>query len=129
MNKKIEFNKVTWYSITIAIVLYIFVFELGFYLGQKDEAIRNMEIEEVKPSTITAVFGCADAKAIYTEFTKNNVRIKLSDGRELSLPQAISASGARYANNDESFIFWNKGNGAFIEEKGVMTFKDCITEE
>ena len=28
------------------------------------------------------------------------------------LNQAVSASGARYANNDESFVFWTKGNSA-----------------
>ena len=42
------------------------------------------------------------------------------------LLQAISASGARYANTDESFVFWNKGNTAFIEENQKITFKDCI---
>ena len=28
----------------------------------------------------------------------------------------MSGSGARYANKDESFVFWNKGNTAFITE-------------
>ena len=42
------------------------------------------------------------------------------------LLQAISASGARYANTDESFVFWTKGNTAFIEENHKTTFKDCI---
>ena len=42
------------------------------------------------------------------------------------LLQAISASGARYANTDESFVFWTKGNTAFIEENHKTIFKDCI---
>ena len=43
------------------------------------------------------------------------------------LPQTISASGARYANDDESIVFWNKGNTAFITENGPdnITYKDC----
>ncbi len=30
---KMEFNKVTWYSITLAIVLYVATFCIAFYLG------------------------------------------------------------------------------------------------
>jgi hypothetical protein len=43
-------------------------------------------------------------------FYADKVELMLSDGRSLSLPQVMSASGARYANKDESFVFWNKGN-------------------
>ncbi len=43
----------------------------------------------------------------------------------MSLPQVLSGSGARYANFDESFVFWNKGDTAFITEGGKTTFKDC----
>jgi membrane-bound inhibitor of C-type lysozyme len=48
----------------------------------------------------------------------------------LSLPQAMSGSGARYANKDESFVFWNKGNTAFITEgaAGEETYSDCVTK-
>lgn len=127
---KIEFNKVTWYSKFLAIIIFIGTFFLGFWLGQRNEGF-NCEIKAYeKQSQIinTAVFACPENKAIYAEFTKNMVKLKLSDGRELTLPQTISASGARYANNNETFIFWNKGNGAFIEENEFTTYKDCVTK-
>jgi membrane-bound inhibitor of C-type lysozyme len=44
----------------------------------------------------------------------------------MSVPRAMSASGARYANADESFVFWNKGDTAFITEGEETTFKDCV---
>ena len=44
-----------------------------------------------------------------------------------SLPQARSASGARYANADQSFVFWNKGETAFIEENGQPSYSGCRT--
>ena len=47
-----------------------------------------------------------------------SVKIVLDDGRNFDLPQTISASGVRYANEDESFIFWNKGDGVLIFENG-----------
>lgn len=47
-----------------------------------------------------------------------SVKVVLDDGRDFDLPQTISASGARYANEDESFIFWNKGDSVMIFENG-----------
>lgn len=55
-----------------------------------------------------------------------SVRIILSDGRNYDLPQAISASGARYANDDESFVFWDKGGNAMVLENGEQKdFTGC----
>ena len=55
-----------------------------------------------------------------------SVALKLSDGRSLELPQTISASGIRYANQNESIIFWSKGNGAFVLENNRQTFTGCV---
>ena len=46
------------------------------------------------------------------------VDLTLSDGRTLTLKQTISADGARYEDTTENFIFWSKGNGAFVTDKG-----------
>jgi len=75
----------------------------------------------------STLFKCVDDKSIQALFFRDRVELSLSDGRNMLLSQAISASGARYANSDESFVFWNKGDTAFIDEKGEITFKDCIT--
>jgi membrane-bound inhibitor of C-type lysozyme len=42
----------------------------------------------------------------------------------------LSGSGARYANKDESFVFWNKGDTAFITEgaSGEETYSDCVAQ-
>lgn len=78
---------------------------------------------------ITAVFTCEGGRSMDVTFDneKDTVRLILSDGRDLTVPRAISASGARYANMDESFVFWNKGDSAFIEELGTMTYSGCVT--
>lgn len=80
--------------------------------------------------TINAKFTCDGGKTIDATFVntgKGSVKLVLSDGRSLTLPQAMSASGARYANKDESVVFWNKGNTAFIDEGGKTTFQNCAT--
>jgi membrane-bound inhibitor of C-type lysozyme len=55
-----------------------------------------------------------------------SVTVTLSDGRTATLPQTISADGARYANADESFIFWEKGSGAFVMENNQQTYANCL---
>jgi len=55
-----------------------------------------------------------------------SVEIVLSDGRQLTLAQTISASGIRYATSNEAIIFWSKGNGSFIMENDVQTYSGCI---
>jgi membrane-bound inhibitor of C-type lysozyme len=37
---------------------------------------------------------------------------------------SISASGARYANKDETFVFWNKGDTTFVTD-GKETYSGC----
>ncbi len=54
------------------------------------------------------------------------VELSLGDGRNMTLPQTLSASGIRYASSDESVIFWSKGEGAFIVERGVETYSNCM---
>jgi len=53
------------------------------------------------------------------------VKLILGDGREMTLLQTISGSGIRYAANDESIIFWSKGESAFITENNAETYSNC----
>lgn len=87
--------------------------------------------EQTSPSDPLAdytgtLFECNGEKALKAEFPDGSVRLALSDGRQVSLPQMVSADGARYANADESFVFWNKGITAFVEENGVQTYASCL---
>lgn len=79
----------------------------------------------------TAVFKCDSSKTITATFFISDdkfVDLKLSDGRNMTVPRAISGSGARYAKTDESFVFWNKGDTAFITEgetDSQETYSNC----
>ena len=44
----------------------------------------------------------------------------------MTLPQTLSADGARYANADESIVFWSKGNGLTFTENGKETYLGCV---
>ncbi|MCX6702201.1 MAG: MliC family protein [Candidatus Zambryskibacteria bacterium] len=80
------------------------------------------------PKTVT--FKCDSSKSIIATFYPTDdkfVDLKLSDSRNMSIPRAISASGARYAKADESFVFWNKGDTAFVTEgdPNIQTYSNC----
>ncbi|PTT97613.1 hypothetical protein DBR45_37545, partial [Pseudomonas sp. HMWF031] len=45
------------------------------------------------------------------------VRLRLPDGRRLTLPQVASASGARYSA-DHAVTWWSKGSSGFLQERG-----------
>ncbi len=91
--------------------------------------IKTETAVDIGADITDALFICDDKKAIGANFHKKGVILNLSDGRNLTLPQTISASGARYANSDESFVFWNKGDTAFIDEKGVRTYENCSVQK
>jgi membrane-bound inhibitor of C-type lysozyme len=80
------------------------------------------------PPLAIATFACNEGKSISATFYQSSADIKLSDGRAMSLPKATSGSGIRYTNQDESFVFWGKGNTAFVTEgqAQTQTYQGCI---
>jgi membrane-bound inhibitor of C-type lysozyme len=114
----------------VLIVLLIVILIAGILLfTEQGKKKGNIPVEKEIP--IAARFDCQDGSFIEAKFFNKDPRyvdLNLSDRRQISVPQAISASGARYANADESFVFWNKGDTAFIEEGGKTTFTDCATK-
>jgi len=123
-------------------VILIAVIGLGMWYinNNKKESDEN---PSVLPTLITSVsYICKDNKTIEASFYKGevklvapgempqptgSVKIILSDGRNFDLAQTISADGSRYANNDESFVFWSKGNGALVLENNAQkSYIGCI---
>lgn len=58
----------------------------------------------------------AEGVRLTAYFTDGAVRLVFSDGQEVVLGQAVSASGARYT--DGRTLFWNKGDEALLEWQG-----------
>lgn len=137
---QIKWNEVTTFSKACALAMVVVLPVIGFCLGTEWGALQERVSEGVRVATSpvtpksvsgsTFLFTCDHGKAIVGTFYPSrdtHADLLLSDGRKLVLPLAISASGARYANADESIVFWNKGNTAFITEGSVTTFSGCVT--
>ncbi len=91
----------------------------------------------------TTLYSCDGGKTINAQFYQGEIKqpvtpdmppiptgsvaLSFNDGSNMTLPQTISADGTRYANADESFIFWGKGNGAMVLENNVQkNYQNCI---
>lgn len=126
---KIIWNEVTKLSQIAAIALFLAVFALAFSLGMKYSSSRTESAQPLQKTDSAAggltVYECAEGKSVWAAYKDAEVTLSLSSGSNITLPLAMSASGARYANEDDSFVFWNKGKTAFIQENASTTYSDC----
>lgn len=101
------------------------LFVLGLWILFKKHILPSQNI------LASVVYSCDAGRSISATYYEEAVEISLDGGSSVTLPQTISASGARYANPDESFIFWNKGNEALIMRDNVMdlTYSNCKYEQ
>lgn len=104
-------------------------FAVAFALGAWYTAWRSndgIDIQSISQNEAVVTYSCADSKSIWASYkVENAVDLSLSDGSNISLSLASSTSGARYATNDDSFVFSTDGKTAFIEEDGETTYADC----
>jgi hypothetical protein len=120
---KIEWNKVTSFSQIFAVVLFLVVFFVGFFVGRPFGA-RMVTGDPL----IIAKYICEGNQKVRVDYYENFVYIKF-EGIKTYLQRTISASGVRFANGDESLVFWGKGDGAFIELDGVIYIDNCVVEK
>ena len=76
-----------------------------------------------------ARYTCSDGSKVLAQFSppdaaKGSVALTFATGRELKLPQVLSADGGRYADAD--IEFWIKGRSATLTMKGVK--ETCSTQ-
>jgi len=112
-----------------------------FLSGYKKISSSVSENNVEEQPVASATYKCDGGKTIQAKFYKGEqvpvqpgqppvptgrVKLILSDGRSMELNQTLSADGGRYANSDESFVFWSKGDSALVQENGKeVEYKNC----
>lgn len=83
--------------------------------------------EPAGANVIEATFVCPDGTELPTVFDNDarTVTVTLPDGT-VTLPQTVSASGARYS--DDTTTFWNKGDEAMVEVNGEIIYQGCVAQ-
>jgi membrane-bound inhibitor of C-type lysozyme len=114
-------KKINW---KVLLTIFCLLF-LGFYSGYKYKEVLIKQNEEASKIDFHV---CIDGKTIravyYDNF--NSVNILLSDKRVFDLQHMLSVDGMRFANTDDSIVFWTKGGNGRFEEKGEITYSECI---
>jgi membrane-bound inhibitor of C-type lysozyme len=139
-------NKKTKIIVLIVLLIAIIFALIYIYLPEKSiKEPQSVSNEPVQTATLinTVLYSCNGGKTINTAYYQGenkppagpdmppipggSVVLNLSDGRNMTLNQTISADGARYANPDESFVFWSKGEGALVlENNQEKSYIGCI---
>ncbi|MDA8109520.1 MAG: MliC family protein [Betaproteobacteria bacterium] len=77
----------------------------------------------------TFAYTCSDGSVVAVRYyalsdgSLRFARLRMQDGTELTLPQLVSGSGARYS--DDHTTFWIKGNQATLSESGSSRTLEC----
>ncbi len=130
---------------TFLIILAVLaLLSLAMYMEPKEETAPVSDVATPVPTatvhymymcdlqkTIDASFyeGTSSEKVVTGEMPKPSgwAEVSLSGASSIHLPQTISADGGRYANADESLVFWSKGRGAMVLEGGKeKNYTHCI---
>jgi membrane-bound inhibitor of C-type lysozyme len=121
------------WSVVVLIILALIAVGLSRWYPSTPNAATGTLIQTVS-------YACSDNKSITASYYQGeskpasgdqppvpggSVALTLSDGRQMTLPQTISADGTRYAPADESLVFWSKGRTATITE-GTQPTYTCI---
>lgn len=133
------------YLLTIVVIALLVI--VYIVVNQKDPVIVPVVVETPTPVPVQIAFtnyvcdGNVTMSATYydmpnailatseaTPTTTGSVTINLPADRTVSLKQTIAASGVRYANDDQSIEFWNKGRGVTFTEKSITpdVYTNCI---
>ena len=121
LNKSLRSNNVVKAGVCITVLL--FSATAGSYRLQAEDA------EDIHYDGRSFVYVTEGHTSFSVYLSDDTAHILLIlNGARHELERTISASGARYANKDESIVFWSKGSRAFIEVDGEIVLRG-VTDE
>lgn len=116
-------------TVRILIVLFLMIIVTGIDIDSQNKLEQKSE-ECFSEITDYFVFSCQSGDEIKIRYdNKDNEAILLFHGQSYVLQRAISASGARYANDDESIVFWEHQGEVILEIDGEIVAQNCLLDE
>jgi hypothetical protein len=122
-------------TITAAIVV-VLAIVLGAWVYSRPAPAAPEPEAPSAPEVVTATFTCDGGKTIVATYHEGPVavapepdqpptptswlEVSIGGAATTTLGQTISADGARFANDDESLVVWNKGNLVLVMRNNQM---------
>ncbi len=116
-------------AVIVSIVLFIMSIFAVITVGSQTKMLQKPE--EIAPEiTDYFIFACPSGDEIKIRYDhKNNEAILLFREQRYVLQRVISGSGARYADNDESIVFWEHHGEVTLEVDGEILAQSCSLDE
>jgi hypothetical protein len=126
-------------AIIVIVAILIYALTINKHANRVSDQAPEKTADIFTPENLMAnvIFDCASGISLQAAFYDSQaqapatsdmppipggkLKLTFSDGRQIVLPQTISADGARYASADESIIFWDKGDEAMFDSAGQGT--------
>jgi membrane-bound inhibitor of C-type lysozyme len=132
--------------LVLMLIIVVGILEALYVLHDKSLLPKLGELQN-KQVIATVTYSCSGDKFIRAQYLEGDpampvsadktpkptgkVEVSLNGEASTTLGQTISADGARYANFDESFVFWSKGDTALIMHNNSMdqTYTNCVARQ
>jgi membrane-bound inhibitor of C-type lysozyme len=116
---------------TVIVLIVLLIISIFGVVAVGSQPKMQQKPEEIAPEiTDYFIFSCPSGDEIKIRYdNKNNEAILLFREQRYILQRVISGSGARYANNDESIVFWEHHGEATLEVDGEIVAQSCLLEE
>lgn len=130
MTNKTNITIIVLIILTVGFIVYLQTKSPVTPISDTDTTSEGTEVrndDDTKEEIKNFSFACSDKTqgTVRYDIPNDTVTVKLG-ADTYNLVLARSASGSRYTNEDESFVFWEKGGNAFIEKRGEIIHEDCI---
>ena len=108
-------------------------------LGREPSTRAFVNQDDVAVIRVSSVrYRCGDGEQLQATYyslrdrSLSFVRLRLPDGRLLTLPQVVSANGQRFST-DRDFTWWSTGQGSFLQNRNSkgewrISLQDCDPE-
>jgi len=104
------------------IILFILIIALGLFAWSY--FLNSITTEDGDSNVF--IFNCPSGVEIKISYDEESDSASLFiEGKEYKIHRVISASGARYANDDETVVFWEHQGEAMVEIDGKIMYQEC----
>lgn len=116
------FKKLVFYIVIVVLLVIV-----GYSVIHKTPVATAPVVPVTVPAPVVTAainYSCDNGSTIAASFSTSSAALTLSDGRQLTLPQIVSADGAQYQQG--TILFVTKGDQGFLQENGNTTYSNCI---
>lgn len=112
---------------TVIVLIVLLIINIFGVMAVCSQTKIEQKPEEIVPEiTDYFIFSCPSGDEIKIRYdNKKDEAILLFREQRYILQKVLSGSGARYANNDESIVFWEHHGEATLEVDGEIVAQSC----